>query len=481
MQKLVVHCIVALCMVVLGIIVHTMISGDTTTNAVTTFRLFTMNLCLPQSWPSIDTVAGNPTSPNAIRFSDLWNVQWPAQASSCAALTNLSTDLTCLAARQTVQASILTITNCANKRSSQACTLIQRIVSGLAFPTVNIVTVGGVNVSYPYTAGRRLDGQDAKEYMRRTIANVPLLLHNSYKSSIQDGFSFSAPSLYLLIVIFMALNVGAELLVELRVDDWTMPILRPLTAINALPVLVVFPVYFAIYPGTLNLMLIIFFPTLLVVGWYYQMLPQLRLRPFVRPGTFCVVYGALTILAMGYNGVRRYEFVVVELLKAMGVGLTYMGLCWYFLGLWEKKQRNDLLAPLYSSREAHTSVLLCVFIMAAVPFFTWLAPYDYTFASPILLAHPVLFSVLSLFSLLALNSSVTHHGPANGTRHEDLVSFLCGLLLAFTLTVCSRGAMEFITIYLAEIRAPALPMGPSYIQYTYNLATQLGSVGLPVV
>lgn len=487
MKKLVIHSVIALVMVILAIIVHSMITGDSVANAVTTFRLYTMLIGLPggQAWASLDTNNGPATinTASAPTFSQLWNVQWPAPGSACAQLTNLSTDSTCLAARQLVQTSILTLTNCATNRS-QACNLINRVVSGLAFQSTYVVTTGGINTTYAFMAGRRLgttpDGQDPKEYMRRTIASAPLLLHNAYRTSTQDGFSLSAPALYLLIVLFVALNVWNEVLTELGVEEWTMRWgVRTIMLFNLLPVLGIFIAYFVVYgPGSTPLLLTIFFPTALVIIWYFQMLPRLQRRPFIRPFVFCVVYAALTLLALLFNGVRRYEFVLVELLKAMGTSLIYMGLCWYFLGLWEKLQNKAALAPLYNSREAHTSVLLSAFVMAAVPYFTWLAPYNYTFASPVLLAYPAIFSVMSLFCLYALHSEASHQDKTGRMRHKDLVSFLCGVLVIFTLGVCSRGGMDFINVYLAETRAPALPMGPSYIQYAYNQENQLGK-GLP--
>jgi len=487
MKKIIIHSGIALVMVVLGIVVMGYIAGDTVSSAVTTVKLYTMLLDLPlgQGWVALDEKGGGLTNsnPGTPTFSQLW-AGWPGKDSACALMTNLTADATgaCLATRRSLQASIQSLTNCASNRS-QACQLITRFTDALAYPTTYIVLSGGVNVSYPYTAGRKLSATSADDplsYMQRAVRNAPLLLHNAYRTSMLDGFSYSAPALYLLIVLFVALNVWSELLVALGVDDWVMewmPYTRPIMYINLAPVFAIFLVYFIVYRGSLNLLLIISLPTFLVLIWYFQMLPKLRLRPFIRPATFCVVYAVLTVLALGSNGVRRYDFVIVELLKAMGIGMTYMGVCWYFLGLWEKLESKEAVAPIYSTREAHTSVLLAGFVMAAVPFLTWLAPYNYSYSSPVALSHPVTFAALSLLSLLALNTQATHQHASSTTRHHDLVSFLCGLLLLYTLMVCGRGSMDFINVYLADARTPTLPMGPNYIQYAFNQPT-LGA-GLP--
>jgi hypothetical protein len=484
MKKLIVHSGIALVMVILGAILMGLIASDTISAAVTTVRLYSLNNALPlgQGWVSLDVTSTTQTTTAAPTLAMLWGAQWPGPDSTCAQMTNLTAEAggACLATRRTMQASILAITNCALNRS-QACQFINQLVSGLAYQTNNIVTINGVNISYPYMAGRKLGGTgtvgSAVDLMQRAIRNAPLLLHNAYQSTLRENFAFSAPSMYLLVVLFVALNVWSELLVALGVDDWKMGMVRPLTLLNLLPVVGIFVAYFVVYQGATGLLLIIFLPTTLVIVWYFEMLPALQKRPFVRPSTFCVVYAVLTLLAMTYNGVRRYDFIVVELLKAMGLGLTYMGVCWYFLGLWEKMQSKETLAPLYSTREAHVSVLLCVFVMAAVPFFTWLAPYNYTFASPILLSHPVTFLLLSFGTLLALNTEATHQDRASRTRHKDLVSFLCAVLLLFTLVVCGKGAVEFINVYLADTRTAVLPVGPNYIQYAFNQATQLGPYG----
>ena len=484
MKKIILHSGVALVMVILGITVMAYMVGDGITSAVTTVRLYTMLLDLPmgQNWVALDEKNGMATNsnPNTPTMGQLWNSFWPNP--SCAAMTNLTTDSNCLATRQKLQTAILSITNCASNRS-QACQLIGSFTTALAYASTYNVLVNGVNVSYAYTAGRRLTPSttdDPLSYMQRAIRNVPLLLHNAYRTSMLDGFAYSVPAMYLLIVLFVALNVWSELLVALGIEDFVLscaPSLHVTTVSNFIPAFTILLVYCCVYRAAANLIAIIFVPTMVILVWYFMMLPRLKMRPFIRPATFCVVYAVLTLLALGSNGVRRYDLVVVELLKAMGMGLTYMGLCWYYLGLWEKLQSNEAVAPLYSTREAHTSVLLSWFVMAAVPFFTWLAPYNYSYNSPITLSHPVTFTALSILSLLALNTQATHQHASSPTRREDLVSFLSSLLLLYTLMVCARGSMDFINVYLADARTSTLPMGPNYIQYSFNQPT-LGA-GLP--
>ena len=120
-----------------------------------------------------------------------------------------------------------------------------------------------------------------------------------------------------------------------------------------------------------------------------------------------------------------------------------MGLVWYFLGLWEKHDRPEI-KTLYRTKGAYLSVVLSSVVMGLIPFFAWLAPYNYNHNAPFMSTLPILFVLLAVVSLLAVNSA-----PAL-RRHEGVLSLFCGLVFVYAFVLAMVAFVEFMNVYLGD-------------------------------
>lgn len=383
-----IHLFGALIVAVLAISNHSSIVSDAVAKAVTTHRLYVMKLMQPSVLESA------------------WQTLWPAATDPCLTMTNLSQEASgaCLQRRVGIRNTILTQAGCASwQNRSQACTLISRVVQGLAFNVTN--------ASPPYVAGRNLAvganplyrDHNPQEYISRTLANAPLLMHNAYRASVsENNYAILPSAVHLLLPIFAVLNMIGQVLHYAERDAMFMPSLpvRISTIIYALAFIVLFSVYMALYTEMQPITAVILVPPFVFFLWFDFMLPSLDHRPFVHPAVFGVVYPTVTLLALLSNGVQNYRFIMIELLKAAGVGQVYMGIIWYFMGLWEKVEKRKDTVALYRTKGAYLSVVLAMAVLALTPGLTWLSPYDFSFDSPFLAIAPLVFVVLAVTGLV---------------------------------------------------------------------------------
>jgi hypothetical protein len=454
MRFLFTHLTLSIILAVLAIILHSTITGDGIASAITSFRTYVL----------VNLYKDTGTD---------WQKLWFTPGDPCQAMTNLTAEPSraCLATRLKLQTTILTASGCAAITSpeyaslpgtarSQSCTLIARLVAGLAYNATNPTTP-----SMTYVAGKNLvDGANPLatsdrpwEYLNTALTvGARYLMHNPFQASVlANSYSVQASAIHLQVSLAILCNM-----IMLFLKPWedkpdflpSLP-LRLSTCATFTFLLVTLLVYFLQYTGMRTLTVIVYVPALVQLVWYDMMLPPSTSRPFLHPAMFTVIYVSVTILALLYSGVANNTWLVIEALKAAGVAQMYMGLCWYYLGLWEKQaithvqaedKTLDGVASLYRTKGALLSVVLSTVVMALVPFFTWLAPYNYNNGAPFMSTMPVILVVVSIASLWVMNAS------AGVRRVDGVLSVFCALIVVYGFALAMVSFTEFLSVNLGD-------------------------------
>jgi len=417
---------------VFGFVMHSAIMSDAVGKSVTTYRLYVMKLL-------------QPSVPDSV-----WQPLWPPVGDACLTMTNLSQEPTraCLNRRVAIQTAILTQAGCAAwQNRSQACTLIARIVQGLAY---NVTGPGGT-----FQAGKNLalganplnKDHNPIDYVSRALASAPLLMHNAYRASVsENNYSVITGAVYILIPLFAFLNMLGQVLHYWDKDpsllSWVQ--VRPSTLVTALTLVVVFSVYMAIYTEMQPITAVLLVPPFVFLLWFDTMLPALEHRPFIHPAVFAVLFSSVTLLALLDCGVQNYRFLMIELLKTAGVGQLFMGLLWYFMGYWEKLDKDKSLATLYRTKGAYLSVVLTATVLGFTPLLAWMAPYDLSFELPFLSIAPVIFVALTATGIFC-----THFLGASW-RDEGVACFFNVLLFVFVVVFVLIHFTDYATVAAAD-------------------------------
>lgn len=453
-----IHLAVAGLIAVFAFVLHATIMSDTVGKSVTTYRLYVMKLL-------------QPSVPDST-----WLPLWPAVGDPCLTMTNLSVDplRTCLKARVAIQTAILLQAGCASwQNRSQACTLIARIVQGLAY---NVTTPTAT-----YTAGKNLavganplnKDHNPMDYVSRALANAPLLMHNAYRASVsENNYSVITGAVYILVPLFTFLNMLGQVLHYWDKDpsllSWIQ--IRPSTVITSLAFIVVFSVYMGIYTEMQPITTVLLVPPFVYLLWFDMMLPSLEHRPFIHPSVFAVLFSSVTLLALLDCGVQNYRFIMIELLKAAGVGQLFMGLLWYFMGYWEKLDKDKALVSMYRTKGAHLSVVLTASVLAFTPLLAWMAPYDLSFDLPFLSLSPLLFVSLTAAGIFCM------HFLGASWRDEGVACFFNMLLLSFVAIIVLVHFTDYASVTGADSSTSRWIQNT--IQYSLGQDAVMG-LGLP--
>lgn len=248
-MKVFVHLIAAFVLLMIAFIIQIVTQHDSNVTLLDTVKLF-----------SLKKQIGDPLeAANLVLSPNTW------LSSSCQALTNLSLDLGCLAARQGLVKQILASTQC-NVYKSQACSYINKVMTGLVS---NISVVGANNITSYVLVGKNLVG--AQKNLATAIQHAAYLFHGSFKAT-QSSWGLVIRSVLFTLIPSAILG---NLLGHIADWGWS-PMEIPGVIGRILFVLIPFVlaiVYSLVIPGCAIIMLIVTLPAFVILIWYEFFLP----------------------------------------------------------------------------------------------------------------------------------------------------------------------------------------------------------------
>lgn len=132
--------------------------------------------------------------------------------------------------------------------------------------------------------------------------------------------------------------------------------------------------------------------------------PRRRIHPF----TFCVIYTAISILALTENDVLNTMVIGLAVAQAQAVSMLYMQIVWYWAGKNEKythrlNAANADLTGLYTTKEMQYALYLALIAVGLLSVFQTIGPFDYNCADDLSIrAAPGVFLMFAVWGTLYL-------------------------------------------------------------------------------
>jgi hypothetical protein len=387
------HFIAAFELAIMALVIHFMIRNDSNVKALDTIRFYTM----VREKGDVNTAI---SLLSQVTYLD----------ASCAKMTNMTQPfagdaaiLACKTARETLRTNILLQMKC-NKYSSQVCTYLQKVLTGVLRSNTNTITPGTRYYGKDLTAIAPGSTLTYREVIIKAITEAPNLMHNAYWAKEDPNFVIARTILYNLIASATLANIIVHFLDAMYEWDkgWRLLMRCLVFTLSFLPSLLLM-----IGDGGSSTILLvgIMIPALLNLLYFEMFLDDALDRPWVHPCFFSVVLTACSLLSLTENNVLNSNIVIVEILKSQATAQLFMAVVWYWTGYMEKARPSStkpLLKGVYKSKQIQYALFMSIVLVAVTPLTLYLAPYDYSNADVFLRICPLVFTALAIVGTLYL-------------------------------------------------------------------------------
>ena len=267
----------------------------------------------------------------------------PADDQGCMALTNWTGNATCTAKRNGLVTTTRSALNCDIYRSP-GCNCVNQILKGISNDTNPNPLLPNTFTGSFATIGRNMTGQSATVLLN--LESCHYLFHSVYLAGESGSTLVRRAALLFLITTMVAFNALFYVLFHGVWMHWSAMSRSTLALIGPL---FVFITALATESATINLVLYIMFPPLVILALYEYFAHTSPHEPFLHPFFFAEILPALVTLAMVENSVIDYDNLTFEIFKAHAISFAYMGIVWFNMNFRaQEHNKKDML--LYTRR-----------------------------------------------------------------------------------------------------------------------------------